>query len=259
MSRSQACLFLLTIALASAWICEPCRAQAPAKKGPAATTPATPKAVAKYETPAACYAAMVEAGKGKDPAAILPCFSEAMQNHLLGNMAFNLERFGALSDGGEAAAASQKVLKKHGLYGKDLMGFLQVVDSPVGGGAGLGFIQIGDSIKDKRAFFAEGSAALTAAQKLLEEVRAKEAGDAAKEAKPAEAEKAPETKLVDVKVTGETASGKITVVGVEESQPVFFKRENGSWVMMMGEKEPDWKQPIQGRFRFSDYLKQIPE
>jgi hypothetical protein len=151
------------------------------------------------------------------------------------------------------------VLKTHGLYGKDLMGFLQVVDSPVGGGAGLGFIQIGDSIKDKRAFFTEGSAAMVAAQKLLDDVRAKGQRDDPKEAKPAENPKPPETKLAELKVSGESASGKIVVVGLEEAQPVFFKRENGSWVMMMGEKEADWKKPIQGRFRFSDYLKQIPE
>lgn len=192
----------------------------------------------KFETPEACFESLQAANKSQDVATALACMSETMRNFMLGNMAFNLERYAYLSDAGATPAQCQAVLKKHGLYGKDLMGFLQVVDSPQPGGAPLGFMQIGASIKDPAAFMTEAKNAMDTLK------------DPAKFKVPAE--DAPTVKLGKVTIDGDQATA-LTETGEDQTpQKVVFKRENGSWVIALGEDEPDWKKPIQGRFLFSD-------
>jgi hypothetical protein len=207
----------------------------------------------KFETPEACFEAMTALKENDDPAAGLRCLSEANINYLAGNLAFQLQRFAALSDGGDASAACLKVLQSHGLAEVDIMGFLQVVDSPVPGGATPGFMQIGDSIKDKPTFFRESNNAMN----LVAE-RLKAADDSGEDQdQPDEAAVSPKVKLTEVKVNGDKAEGVVIIGGVETSKsPVHFRRENGSWVVALAAEEPNWKQPIQGRFRFSDLLNQ---
>jgi hypothetical protein len=157
--------------------------------------------------------------------------------------------------------ACEKVLQKYGLYQKDLTLFLQLVDSPSPaghlGGATPGFMQIGASIKDQASFARDAGAALEQIQQKREARRSKEKADASQEVQDA---LQMGSRLTDLKVEGEVASAKILMIdGKEKAERVYFKRVNGSWVVMAAEKEPDWKQPIQGRFQFSDYLKAIED
>lgn len=249
---------LLAAALSVSLAEEPAAKKAPAKDAPKPTAKkaeatkadapktAAPKAV-KFETPEACYQAMFEARKSKDPAAGLPCFSETMTNYLVGNTAFQLERISHVSDGGEPVKDCVKLLKKHKLYGKDLMGFLQVADSPGGGGAPLGFMQIGDSVAEKAAFMRDAVAAMKKVQEHFEKGKAKP------EEKPAKADE--ETKppaLKKLTIDGDSARGEILTGADEEPQPIFFKKQAGSWVIKLSENEPDFRK---GRIKFSD----IPE
>jgi hypothetical protein len=207
--------------------------------------------VVKFESPEACYKALIAAKKNNDPVASLPCFSDAMSNYLLGSMAFNLERMSAISDGGEPVKECQKVLKKHQLFGKDLMGFLQIVDSPGGGGAPLGFMQIGDSIANKPAFMREATAAMLKVQAELEKARPK-AEDPKDEPAKKKVDETKVAELKNVKVDGDSASGELVEEGKDEPQPVLFKRQAGSWVVAIAAQEPDFRKPIGGRFKFSD-------
>jgi hypothetical protein len=211
--------------------------------------PAKAPSIPKFDTPAACVEALNGKKDGDDPAAVLPCLSEAHANFLAGNLAFQLQRFAALSDVGDAAANCQKVLKEHGLAETDIMGFLQNVDSPVPGGATPGFMQIGDSIKDKATFFRAARAAMKPIEEKLQALKGEEA--------PAKVPEGPQKKaaikLKDVKIEGDTAEAAAVIGDGEGSETkLFFKREKGSWVLAIGAEEPDWRKPIQGRFRFSD-------
>lgn len=176
----------------------------------------------------------------------LQCMSEALSNYLTGMMALELQRhmFTDPKYKGESAAV-EKVLIKHGYKDKDIMGYLQLVDSPLPGGAFPGFMQIGDVVKDKPVFMDEADAALKAIKLKAVEVE----GVKFEEPPKPKAEDFP--KLTNVKITGDRAVAD--AVGKDgEKQPMPFVKENGSWKVAASEPEPDWKKPIQGRFLFQD-------
>src|SRR5262245_58266379 len=127
--------------------------------------------LAKFDSPEACFEAITAQKDSNDVAAILQCLSEAHANFLAGNMAFQLQRYSALSDVGDASAACVNVLKTHGLGNVDIMGFLQIVDSPRPGGATPGFMQIGESISNKQAFFRDAKAAMAPIDEKLQKLR----------------------------------------------------------------------------------------
>jgi hypothetical protein len=167
-----------------------------------------------------------------------------------------LQRYSALSDAGDAPAACTKVLKTYDLDKVDIMDFLQIVDSPLPGGATPGFMQIGATIADKAAFFRDAKVAMTPIDERLAKLGSKSDDVAQSESSAVAKPDLPTMKLSDVKIDGEKAEGAITI-GDDggKKQPINFVREKGSWVVAVASKEPDWKQPIQGRFRFSDFKK----
>jgi hypothetical protein len=176
----------------------------------------------------------------------IQCMSEALNNYLTGMIALQLQRSMFTDEEYKTeTAAVEKVLIKHGYKDKDIMGYLQLVDSPIPGGAVPGFMQIGDVVKDKPTFFKDAEAALKA-------IEVKSAGKQGKklvdDPKPQAADL---PKLKEVKITGDTAIGTFEDKEKNE-QPVHFVKEQGSWKLAAGEKEPDWKKPIQGRFLFQD-------
>jgi len=217
--------------------------------------PAAPKAVV-FATPEECFAAFQKSAVANSKEAQLACMSTALSNYLTGVMALQLQRSMFTDEAFKAeSAAVEKVLIKHGYKDKDIMGYLQVVDSPRPGGAIPGFMQIGDVVKDKLSFFNEAEAALKAIQKKA----AAGDDDAPAADKPAvkppadEKDKPvpPQPKLADLRVTDSTASAN-TVAEDGSKQPIYFVKEQGSWKIATGEKEPDWKAPIQGRFLFQE-------
>lgn len=199
-----------------------------------------------FATPEECFAAMQKAGASGTKAEQLACMSEALSNYLTGMLALQLQRSIFTDEDFKAeSAAAEKVLLKHGYRDKDIMGYLQLVDSPVPGGAVAGFMQIGDAVKDKAAFFAEAETAL----KSVEAKSAKLAGrKLVDEPKP---DPADQPKLKEVKITGDKAVGSVDDKS-GTAQPVHFVKEQGSWKIAVSDKEPDWKKPIQGRFLFQD-------
>jgi hypothetical protein len=200
----------------------------------------------KFASPAACLEAFSERRKDKDPSAVLPCYTEAMVNRTVGDTAFELEQ--TLSQSGEkGSAAIQTVLKKHGLAGRDLAGFLKLVDSPTPGGAGIGLMQIGASVKDKVLFLREAAAAKAESQPASALTLVKQADD--------ELANRPAMTISDVKINGDSAEGMVPFPELGLRLPMYFKRQGGSWRMALGQDEPDWTKPIQGRFLFQEYKK----
>jgi hypothetical protein len=108
-----------------------------------------------------------------------------------------------------------------------------------------GFMQIGDVVKDKTAFFTEAEAALKAIEVKSAQQQGKKLVD---DPKP---DPNDQPKLKEVKITGDTAVGSIDNKN-GTAEPVHFVKEQGSWKIAAGEQEPDWKKPIQGRFSFQD-------
>lgn len=243
MQRFTLTLLIAFVLVASVCIGAGCAQQAaPVAEVKAA---AAVKAVV-FATPDECFVAMQNAGISGSKADQLACMSEALSNYLTGMIALQLQRSKFTDEEFQAeSAAVDKVLVKHGYKDKDIMGYLQVVDSPVPGGAVPGFMQIGDVVKDKTTFFTEAEAALKAIEVKSAQQQGKKLVD---DPKP---DLADQPKLKDVKITGDTAVGSIDdKQGTAE--PVHFVKEKGSWKIAAGDKEPDWKKPIQGRFLFQD-------
>ena len=125
----------------------------------------------------------------------------------------------------EKRDAASALLKKNGLEKTDIMGLVQIYDSPGGKGVAKAVELVGAEIKDQPQFMQEASALL------------KSSDD---DSSPNEVAAKPSPVLCDVRVDGDRATGTLQLPDSEESTPVFFKKENGSWVIT---SEPIKKDP----------------
>jgi hypothetical protein len=203
-----------------------------------------------FDTPQACYEASIELGKNTDAAAILSCYTVAMRNYLIGQNAALLDRMASGEKVSEKThKAAMEISTKHGLINRDVAGFLKL--SPLRSDRAAALMQIGASIKSHEAFLRDFT---ELALRDLAESRGVEVEDIKKEAlQELKSQSAP--KLEELKIDGETAQGIAKVPELQFPLPAYFKREQGSWRMAYAATEPDWTQPIQGKYQFQDHKK----
>lgn len=212
-----------------------------------------------FETPEKCFYAVLKAQDGDDVATVLPGYSEALLNHTLGSIALKLEQYAHISDLGDEPKACRVVLEEYGLNDADLTGFLQVVDSPIPGGATAGLVQIGDTIEDKISFMREGSQAIVVVNEKIEKLQDEQTSNEREADDADKPDQRPTPKLADVVIEGDRAKAMVHVGDAAPVEVYFQKSKTGGWVIVMGETEPDWRKPIRGRFLFREYLEAVRE
>lgn len=169
-----------------------------------------------YKTPEACFEAMIQAKENEDMVALLTTFTADEQNIQVGNLAYHVER--EIFFQTPKSEAAQQLLNKNGLEDADIMGSMQISDSPGGKGAGFALKLAGEAIKDKPQFMKE-------AIELLNPKAEKP--DAKKKAEKAKGES--KATLSEVTIEDDRAVGKMQTPGVKDAYAIFFKKENGSW------------------------------
>lgn len=180
----------------------------------------------KYATPEECFKAFQAADKDEDWRARWNCCTTANANIQVGNMAFQVEQIQIFREADRKSATT--LLEKHNLGDIDIMGALQIADSPNGGGVERALNRVGAKV-DQKAEFAKAASALI-----------KQAAKAA--GKDAEAAENPtrisDLKLGKVSISGDTASGQLQNDQGENVRKVSFRRIEGSWLLSLPGKEP---------------------
>ena len=167
-----------------------------------------------HTTPQECYWTMVKAAETEDFETLLSCFSVTDRNQQVGWVAYHVEREVFFQT--EKRDAATALLKKYGLDKMDIMGLMQIYDSPGGKGVAKAVELVGKRVKDQPRFMTEASALL------------KPRTD---DSSPDDPTRKQTPVLSDVAIDGDRASATSQLPGSDESAPVFFKKENGSWVM----------------------------
>ena len=155
---------------------------------------------------------MVKAMKAGDVATQLNCLATADRHQTLGWLAYQLE-WRAYVEGDPKQDAALALLKKKGLYKKDIMGLMQVYDSPGGKGVAKAVELVGSEIKDQALFAKEAAGLLMPDQ----------------ERNAAEMSEPSESKLLAVRIDGDVASAELAVPQRTERLTVYFRKEDGSW------------------------------
>lgn len=174
--------------------------------------PGVPETFPIFETPESCWAAMTKARETEDPVATLHCLAAEDRDAFVGRLAYEVERVSFMWPPEEGGEAAERLLQRHGLVDTDIMGALQIADSPGGGGIGPVFEAAGNLIRNQPAFAA-------AAAELLKSVHPEETSGT----------DGVVPTLSNVTVEDNYALGTLDVDGLEEPVPVAFIRENGSW------------------------------
>ncbi|MFN7292446.1 MAG: hypothetical protein ACK5T6_17815, partial [Pirellula sp.] len=113
----------------------------------------------------------------------------------------------------EQKDAALALLKKNGLGDTDIMGLMQIYDSPGGKGVAKAVELVGSRIKEPVLFAKD-------ATELL-----KQKPDA-NDPKPKEQ---PTPTLREVVIDGDCASARLSGIADSQSASIYFKKEDGSW------------------------------
>ncbi|MBC8377534.1 MAG: hypothetical protein H8E62_00005, partial [Planctomycetes bacterium] len=175
-----------------------------------------------HTTPQACYSAMLEATETEDLKTLFSCLATADRNQQVGWVAYHVEREAIFQT--EKRDAALTLLKKNGLEKADIMGLMQIYDSPGGKGVAKAVELVGAEVKNQPRFMKEAS-------ELLK--------PKADNSIPDETKATPKPILSDVAINGDRASATLQLPDAEESTPILFKRENGSWVITSEPIEKD--------------------
>lgn len=175
-----------------------------------------------HSTPEECYSAMLRAAEIEDFETIFSCFALADRNQQVGWVAYQVEREVFFqTDKRDAALA---LLQKSALDKTDIMGLMQIYDSPGGKGVAKAVELVGATIKDQPDFMKEASVL------LKEEPGGSNPTGPREELIPV---------LSGVVIKNDRASGTLQIPDSDESTPIFFIKENGSWVITSEPIEKD--------------------
>lgn len=165
-------------------------------------------------SPQECFERMTEAADSNDVITLLECFAQEDRNRQVGMLAYHVERFIVFQT--EQKDQALALLTKYRLEKTDIMGMMQIYDSPGGQGAAKAVEVVGSQIQDQKAFLEEATELINSRI----------------DGKQNDADKTPSTaKLSGVQIEGDHAEGTLTNAEFPEPQPIYFVKENGSWVV----------------------------
>ncbi|PQO40696.1 hypothetical protein C5Y97_05615 [Blastopirellula marina] len=176
--------------------------------------PTIPSGPIVNASPQECFERMIAATEVKDVVTLLACFATEDRNRNVGMVAFQVERLVFFQTDQKDQALA--LLTKYHLEKTDIMGMMQIFDSPGGQGAAKAVEIVGSQVKDQTAFMQEAADLLNPDLKDESEVAAKQPQT---------------TKLADVKVEGDFAEGTLKNKELDRDEPIYFVKENGSWVV----------------------------
>lgn len=185
------------------------------------------KELPTFSTPEQCYNALIKARKSKDAVAALACFADADRNQQVGTIAY-LVYMHSFTDAKNKDAAVA-LLKANSLQ-IDMMGVLQLYDSPSGEGAAKAFERFGARVEHHARFTKKAIELLKTTPKRK---------TAPKEEEEPRTQVLPELK--NVEVNGTTATGSLVVSESQKPIPIYFKKEEGSWRITSQAPENDKK------------------
>ncbi len=173
-------------------------------------------------SPQECFDRMTEAADSRDVITLFECFAQEDRNRQVGMLAYHVERFIVFQT--KESEKALALLTKYHLEKTDIMGLMQVYDSPGGQGAAKAVELVGSQIEDPKTFLEEATELINSRV----------------DDKQGEADKSPSTaKLSDVKINGDHAEGTLTNNEFPEPQPIYFVKENGSWVITANAPETE--------------------
>jgi hypothetical protein len=180
-------------------------------------------------TPESCWESLEFATAKHDTVGILKCLATEDRLISLGGLAYEVESLIVFRTPSEQKALA--LLKRHGIDGLDIMGALQIEDSPGGSGADAVFTGVGQKIKNPFAFAKEATELIGA------------------EAEPHESQFPTRSALTlsKVIVSGQTATGMVSSADSEDTSPVdfavdfavHFVLEDGTWKITNYPKSTD--------------------
>lgn len=176
--------------------------------------PACPSGPIVNSSPQECFDRMIAATEVRDVVTLLACFATEDRNRNVGMVAYQVQRLVMFqTDQKEQALA---LLTKHHLEKTDIVGMMQVFDSPGGQGAAKAVEIVGSQVKDQIAFMQEATDLLN---------------PESEDASGAAANQPPKTELTGLKVEGDYAEGALKNETLDRDEPIYFVKENGSWVV----------------------------
>lgn len=190
----------------------------------------------KFATPEECFAQFVKSNAKLDEIGITLCQTESARNMLCGNFAVQLEKVAKESKHPSSKTAGE-LLEQNGLLNRNLKGYVDLVAKGNREDRKLAQMQIGANVKDQEKFLRAAGAIV-----IPPPPQGSPTGPS-----PEFVEKASQLQLTDLKVEGDKAEGTM------EGQPISFLKQGGSWYMSTSKEEPDWRSPIQGKYRFEEY------
>jgi DNA-directed RNA polymerase subunit RPC12/RpoP len=176
---------------------------------PRARAASQPAATPGFATPEACFAAYQKAIAADDAAATLECLSEEMVRMAAAQIAVELQRSAFMDP--SAPPAANELLKQHQLDDLDIMGMLQIADSPSSEGPSSVFRTVGASIAEPEKFVIEAS---------------KIVGRNGVPKPPMEGS------VVILKIEGDHAVGQLNV-GELGVMPIHFARDGAGWKLSL--------------------------
>jgi len=176
-------------------------------------------------TPESCWESLEFATAKQDTVGTLKCLATEDRLISLGRLAYEVESCIFFRTPSEQKALA--LLKRHRIDGLDIMGALQLADSPGGAGADSVFTGVGQKIKNPFAFAKEATELIAA------------------EGDPHESQFLTRSSLTlsNVIVSGQTATGMVSSGDSEDTGPVYFAvhfvLEDGTWKITNYPKSTD--------------------
>lgn len=164
-----------------------------------------------FSRPEECWEYLLAAKASGDRFAMIQCVATKDRFAHLGSLAYEIERLIMFNTPMKQSAIG--LLSDHGLSGVDIIGALQVADSPGGKGAGNIFPDVGRMITEPTIFAKKATDLLASVPMPPNESVAP----------------IPATNIVSMEIQGDKATAEITIEGIGQSQTVQFMREDGSW------------------------------